>query len=71
LGLHWNGPESIRIIAVRFDVLDDKKNGALLNNVCQLSGSGSDSRVIHGLIILRIAIGSKTGLSGDGDNVFV
>ena len=53
---------------MRFDVLDDKKNGALLNNVCQLSGSGSDSRVILGWLNRRIAIGFKTGLSGGGDN---
>jgi len=63
--------ESIRIIAVRFDVLDDKKNGALLNNVCQLSGSGSDSRAILGFMIFRIPIGSKTGFIRGGDDVSV
>ena len=63
--------ESIRIIAVRSDAFDDKKNGAILNNVCQKDDSGSDSRVILGWLNRRIAIGAKNGLSGDGDNVFV
>jgi hypothetical protein len=50
------------------DTLDDEKNGAVLNHGRQKDGSGSDSRVMHGLIILRIAIGSKNGLSCGGDN---
>ena len=57
--------------SLQCDALDDKRNGSILNHGRQKDSSGSDSRVILGPIILRIAIGSKNGLSDDDDNVFV